>query len=84
MNTVRAIYQYVARGSDEISLADGEMIELSSGPTGGRHYGDGWWEGKSWTSCSSRACDFANLQCQCQGSIRPARGVYFQATMYAP
>ncbi|KAF9049462.1 hypothetical protein BDZ89DRAFT_1088904 [Hymenopellis radicata] len=42
---VRAIYQYVARGSDEISLADGEMIELSSGPTGGRHYGDGWWEG---------------------------------------
>ncbi|KAK0188060.1 hypothetical protein F5146DRAFT_1207876 [Armillaria mellea] len=42
---VRVIYQYEAGGHDEIGLREGEVIELSSGPTGGQHYGDGWWEG---------------------------------------
>jgi hypothetical protein len=42
---VRAVFSYTARGPDEIALAEGELIELSSGPTGGRNYGDGWWEG---------------------------------------
>ncbi|KAJ7600812.1 hypothetical protein C8J56DRAFT_1074375 [Mycena floridula] len=42
---VRALYTYEARGSDEIDLAEGDMIELSSGPNGGRNYGDSWWEG---------------------------------------
>ncbi|KAK0221763.1 hypothetical protein IW262DRAFT_1375858 [Armillaria fumosa] len=42
---VRVIYQYEAGGHDEIGLRKGEVIELSSGPTGGQHYGDGWWEG---------------------------------------
>jgi hypothetical protein len=42
---VRAIYPYDAQGDDEISFKEGEVIELTSGPTGGQHYGDGWWEG---------------------------------------
>jgi hypothetical protein len=42
---VRALYAYEARGADELGLDEGELVELSSGPEGGQHYGDGWWEG---------------------------------------
>jgi len=42
---VRGIYDYSAQGSDELGISEGEMIELSGGPTGGQNYGDGWWEG---------------------------------------
>ncbi|KIY68332.1 hypothetical protein CYLTODRAFT_421746 [Cylindrobasidium torrendii FP15055 ss-10] len=42
---VKAIYAYAARGADELGLTEGEVIELSAGPNGGRFYGDGWWEG---------------------------------------
>jgi len=45
MLLVRTIYPYDAQGDDELSLKEGELIELTSGPTGGQHYGDGWWEG---------------------------------------
>ncbi|KAJ3754491.1 hypothetical protein EV360DRAFT_96576 [Lentinula raphanica] len=44
---VKAIYTYEAQGSDELGLKDGELIELSSGPSGGQYYGEGWWEGES-------------------------------------
>jgi hypothetical protein len=43
---VRALYPYMAQGADELSLQPGETLELSSGPEGGEHYGDGWWEGE--------------------------------------
>ncbi|KAF5330266.1 hypothetical protein D9758_014458 [Tetrapyrgos nigripes] len=42
---VKALYQYEARGSDELELREGDLIELSSGPSGGQNYGEGWWEG---------------------------------------
>ncbi|KAK7048535.1 hypothetical protein R3P38DRAFT_1868987 [Favolaschia claudopus] len=42
---VRGIYSYKSRGPDELGLDEGELIELTSGPNGGMHYGDGWWEG---------------------------------------
>ncbi|KAK7469363.1 Protein BZZ1 [Stygiomarasmius scandens] len=42
---VKALYQYESRGSDEIGLKEGDLIELSSGPSGGQNYGEGWWEG---------------------------------------
>ncbi|KAJ7288142.1 hypothetical protein C8J57DRAFT_1641335 [Mycena rebaudengoi] len=42
---VRGVYAYEARGADELALDEGELIELTSGPNGGQHYGDGWWEG---------------------------------------
>ncbi|KAJ7442609.1 hypothetical protein FB451DRAFT_1438254 [Mycena latifolia] len=42
---VRGVYAYEARGADELGLDEGELIELTSGPNGGQHYGDGWWEG---------------------------------------
>jgi hypothetical protein len=44
---VQAIYPYVAQGADELGLQEGESIELTSGPTGGQNFGNGWWEGKS-------------------------------------
>ncbi|KAJ6525279.1 hypothetical protein DFH09DRAFT_1188777 [Mycena vulgaris] len=42
---VRGVYAYEARGADELGLDEGELVELTSGPNGGQHYGDGWWEG---------------------------------------
>ncbi|KAJ7505127.1 hypothetical protein B0H11DRAFT_1976959 [Mycena galericulata] len=42
---VRGVYAYEARGADELGLSEGELVELTSGPNGGQHYGDGWWEG---------------------------------------
>lgn len=40
---VRAIYSYEPQ---ELELHEGEVLELSGGPTGGENYGNGWWEGK--------------------------------------
>jgi formin-binding protein 1 len=42
---VRCLYNYDAQGSDELSVKEGELIEFTAGPSGGRNYGDGWWEG---------------------------------------
>ncbi|PPQ65151.1 hypothetical protein CVT24_011046 [Panaeolus cyanescens] len=42
---VKAIYPYESMGPDELSLRAGEILELTSGPTGGKNFGDGWWEG---------------------------------------
>lgn len=44
--TVKALYAYEAQSADELGLKEGELIELSSGPSGGQLYGQGWWEGK--------------------------------------
>ncbi|KAI3616200.1 hypothetical protein WG66_014005 [Moniliophthora roreri] len=45
LSSLAAIYHYAPGGPDEIGLQEGELIELSSGPTGGQNYGEGWWEG---------------------------------------
>ncbi|KAI0632446.1 hypothetical protein C8Q77DRAFT_1125758 [Trametes polyzona] len=42
---VRGIYAYKAQGPDEIDVEEGKTIRLTDGPTGGRNYADGWWEG---------------------------------------
>ncbi|KAI0771170.1 hypothetical protein BD413DRAFT_613282 [Trametes elegans] len=42
---VRGLYAYKAQGPDEIDVEEGKMIRLTDGPTGGRNYADGWWEG---------------------------------------
>ncbi|KAI0081551.1 hypothetical protein K474DRAFT_1681918 [Panus rudis PR-1116 ss-1] len=42
---VRGLYDYRAQGSDELSIKEGELIELTGGPSGGQNYADGWWEG---------------------------------------
>jgi len=42
---VRGLYTYQARGPDELSLSEGQTLELSSGPSGGKNYSDEWWEG---------------------------------------
>ncbi|TDL17213.1 hypothetical protein BD410DRAFT_776337 [Rickenella mellea] len=42
---VRGVYEYSAQGPDELDVREGELIELSSGPSGGKDYADGWWEG---------------------------------------
>ncbi|KAF8440834.1 hypothetical protein L210DRAFT_3447746 [Boletus edulis BED1] len=44
---VRVIYDYEAQGPDELSIKEGEVLELSSGPYGGQNRADGWWEGYS-------------------------------------
>ena len=43
---VRAIYPYQSQSTDELDLQEGDILELSSGPTGGENFGGGWWEGK--------------------------------------
>ncbi|CDO68266.1 hypothetical protein BN946_scf184842.g29 [Trametes cinnabarina] len=42
---VRGLYSYKASGPDEIDVEVGKLIRLTDGPTGGRNYADGWWEG---------------------------------------
>ncbi|KAH9851537.1 hypothetical protein C2E23DRAFT_829605 [Lenzites betulinus] len=44
---VRGIYAYSAQGPDELDVEEGAMIRLTAGPTGGRNYAEGWWEGVS-------------------------------------
>ena len=51
---VRGIYDYQAQGSDELGISEGEIVELSGGPSGGQNYADGWWEGKLEFSYSGR------------------------------
>lgn len=41
---VQAIYSYLAQGPDELSLQEGDIIELLTGQTAE----DGWWEGNSY------------------------------------
>lgn len=42
---VRGVYDYTPQGPDELAVKEGQLIELSAGPSGGQHYADGWWEG---------------------------------------
>jgi len=42
---VRGLYDYHSKGQDELDVSEGARIELTSGPSGGRNYADGWWEG---------------------------------------
>ena len=51
LSTVRGVYPYQAGGPDELSVQEGGLIELTSGPNGGMNYADGWWEGASAQSC---------------------------------
>jgi formin-binding protein 1 len=46
IESVRALYDYAPRTSDELPLQIGEIIQLTEGPNGGKSYADGWWEGK--------------------------------------
>lgn len=43
---VRGLYDYQSQGSDELDVSEGARIELTSGPSGGRNYAEGWWEGE--------------------------------------
>jgi hypothetical protein len=74
---VRGIYNYDAQGSDELGVREGELIELSAGPNGGENFGDGWWEGRTW---SSKLDDSDNVIEQ--ASTKEVRRVSFQVTMY--
>jgi hypothetical protein len=50
------VYDYQSQGPDELDVSEGNRIELTSGPSGGQNYGDGWWEGQlQRTPASSRA-----------------------------
>jgi hypothetical protein len=42
----RGLYDYHSQGADELDVSEGARIELTSGPSGGRNYADGWWEGE--------------------------------------
>ncbi|KAG2065715.1 hypothetical protein BDR04DRAFT_1108021 [Suillus decipiens] len=44
---VRALYDYQAQESGELTISEGDLVELSSGTNGGQNYADGWWEGFS-------------------------------------
>ncbi|KAH9999595.1 hypothetical protein BJV74DRAFT_944693 [Russula compacta] len=42
---VRGLYDYRSQGPDELEVSEGARIQLTSGPSGGRNYAEGWWEG---------------------------------------
>ncbi|KAG1743309.1 uncharacterized protein EDB91DRAFT_1328561 [Suillus paluster] len=42
---VRALYDYRAQESEELTIHEGDFVELSSGASGGQNYAEGWWEG---------------------------------------
>lgn len=44
---VRALYDYRAQEPEELTINEGDFVELSSGTNGGQNYADGWWEGFS-------------------------------------
>lgn len=44
---VRVIYDYRAQEPEELTINEGDFVELSSGTNGGQNYADGWWEGFS-------------------------------------
>lgn len=44
---VRALYDYQAQEPGELTISEGDLVELSSGTNGGQNYADGWWEGFS-------------------------------------
>jgi hypothetical protein len=43
--TVRALYDYRAQEPGELTIDEGDFVELSCGTNGGQNYADGWWEG---------------------------------------
>ena len=74
---VRGLYTYQARGPDELSVSEGEMLELSSGPSGGKKYSDEWWEGE----CLDFSTMFPLNYFHPKDMIQTERKVYFLATM---
>jgi len=53
---VRGLYDYHSQGPEELDVSEGVRIELTSGPSGGRNYAEGWWEGQlQHTPVSSRS-----------------------------
>lgn len=44
---IRALYDYRAQEPGELTIYEGDFVELSSGTNGGQNYADGWWEGFS-------------------------------------
>lgn len=48
-STVRALYDYRAQGPEELTIKEGDLVELSAGADGGQNFSDGWWEGMEWS-----------------------------------
>ena len=43
---VRVLYDYHSQGPDELDVTEGQVVELTGGPSGGESYAEGWWEGE--------------------------------------
>jgi hypothetical protein len=54
LSEVRGLYEYQSQGADELAVSEGARIELTSGPSGGKNYADGWWEGQQQRTPASR------------------------------
>lgn len=63
MTPVRGVYDYEAGGDDELSIRDGEVLQLTTGPNGGQNYGDGWWEGEILLTPYSQPLILLRYQC---------------------
>lgn len=55
---MRGIYQYQPQGPDELPVQEGELLELTGGPSGGQNYADGWWEGEGMTYHGGELCSW--------------------------
>lgn len=77
LSEVRGLYDYRSQGPDELDVSEGARIELTSGPSGGQKYGEGWWEGQLQRTPACRATDL-NLS---QVMMRRAGKEFSLATM---
>jgi hypothetical protein len=83
LSEVRGLYDYHSQGSDELDVSEGARIELTSGPSGGQNYAEGWWEGQlqhysRFESFHTKPTAFSQALMRWEGRV------FSLATMWAP
>lgn len=73
---VRGLYTYQARGPDEVSISEGDMLELSSGSSGGKNYSEEWWEGECLDGTKTMTSQNYELRCSTGYDTNGKKGIF--------